>query len=810
MYDKGFKGFDMALKDTLFNYLAQRHFDLMPPDTRDRFDDYCKNGDFIGHMKHWYENYTPDGPSYSSTPDLSALTDAEWEKLYDECQATMQAMDDYKNDSVGFGKTYKKATLNFISRWFGNDNQTFSRDTATANTRTTFTELAGFLRRNPSLKLYLSSYRQDLFTKDLTYEDFCRKLTEGKYNTDKEFRGKVESVIDYIRGHGPKPGEPEPDRDWWPMGVGYTMVTPPAGTPTPGPVVQLDTTTPDRRTIHDIFNELDNDPEKWYTVQNKDLHIRWFKSDWTKFFDEILASSEIRKDFLEKADGNVKTALTTAIKDTDYENTESDDYVPPQYADEKNWRQKLKKWGNDTYENHFRRFTNPSRGTRIFFSPYSQNFMKAFDKVGIKPTEGLEGILKKKDDPKLQNIINGDPTTRKHFKWFIETLELFKKETPDVFEGALRNGTQMRTLVSNLIVKAAKDKKMDEAKTALEVLSVAKYGLSSSNTVEALRKMDVNLFGNDKNSYMKNEGIAMIAKAADRFAKGIIVGAGAIGAGIYNFAQHRRTKIKKDIRKNKILNEAYTKWVEEDEKRHQDLRDSNAEHNIAGTFADLENSARAPVNETTFRTNYALNAGNIAAARTMLAAWQSGTAPGVAIAGPDGTPATPEDLEHDIQQYDNAVASGNTAVLTTLADATRTPRRATAFKTNYVINAGNLEATKAMLEAWRAGTAPGTAIAGPGGAPATPDDLENDITLFEDTTTRQKRDDEWRDDNPDYIHDLVAYWNMLESYGKTHTFTLGSMKVKRKAMLDNWKDKTSRAQVVANNYINGFGSLTHD
>lgn len=796
----------MALKDTLFNYLAQRHFDLMPPDTRDRFDDYCKNGDFVGHMKHWYENYTPDGPSYSSTPDLSALTDADWEKLFDECQSAMQAMDDAKNDSVGFGKTYKKATLNFISRWFGNDNQTFSRDTASPQTRSAFTALASFLQANRSLKIPFETHMPDVF-KDLSYSDFCQKLADGKYNTDLEFRKKVNSVVGYIKYYGPKQGmEDEPDREYWPAGVGYDMTTPAAtagGTPPTNPVVTL------RAPLQNIAN-LDPDEKKWYTVQNKDLHIRWFKSDWTKFFDEILASSEIRKDFLEKADGNIKTALTTAIQDTNYEDKESDDYVPPQYADEKNWRQKLKKWGNDTYENHFRRFTNPSRGTRIFFSPYSQNFMKAFDKVGIKPTEGLEGILKKKDDPKLQNIINGDPTTRKHFKWFIETLELFKKETPDAFEGALRNGAQMRTLVSNLIVKAAKDKKMDEAKTALEVLSVAKYGLSASNTVEALRKMDFNLFGNDKNSYMKNEGIAMIAKAADRFAKGIIVGAGAIGAGMYNFAQHRRTKIKKDIRNNKILNEAYTKWVEEDEKRHQDLRDSNATHNIAGTFADLENSGRTPENETTFRTNYALNAGNIDAARTMLAAWQSGTAPTVAITGPDGNPAIPEDLEHDIQQYDNAVASGNTAVLTTLADATRTPRRATAFKTNYVINAGNLEAAKAMLEAWRAGTAPGTAINGPGGAPATPDDLANDITLFEDTTTRQKRDDEWRDDNPDYIHDLVAYWNMLESYGKTHTFTLGSMKVKRKAMLNNWRDKTSRAQVMAQNYIDGFGSLTHD
>ena len=78
--------------------------------------------------------------------------------------------------------------------------------------------------------------------------------------------------------------------------------------------------------------------------------------------------------------------------------------------------------------------------------------MKGFDKAGIKPTDGLEGILSKKDDPKLQNAVNADPNTRKHFKWFTDKLAELKTETSDDFEGALKDGLHLRNLVINIII----------------------------------------------------------------------------------------------------------------------------------------------------------------------------------------------------------------------------------------------------------------------------------------------------------------------------------------------------------------------
>ncbi|MCQ2572078.1 MAG: hypothetical protein MJ165_03740 [Alphaproteobacteria bacterium] len=784
----------MALKDVLFKHFAQRHFDLMSPDVRDHFDDLAKDGDFSGNMKYWYDHYTPDGASYAPTPDLS-LTAPEWETLYDEFQATMQKMEETRSPSVGWVENYKKPTLNFISRWFGDDTKTFSQSVATSDTKTKFRNLATFLQANHSLRVPFEAN-----IRDLDYDDFCKKLRDGKYDTDVDFRKTVGKVIEYIRSAGPQEGATEePNPTYWPSKVGYTTSTTTTGTPP-----TTTTTVTLCQGLTDIAS-LDTDSSKWYEVPHKSLHIEWFKRDYKKLFDEILTSSAVRKDFLEaagKVDAkNTVTALTTAMKDTAYDDKEDkDNYLTPKLVDKKNWRQKLKKWGNDTYENHFRRFTNPSRGTRLYFSMYSQNIMKGFDKAGIKPTDGLKGILDKKDDPKLRSAIDGSPTTKKHFDWFIEKLGTLQKSTPDAFEGALRNGAQMRQLVSNLIVIAAEKGEMDEAKTALEILSVAKYGLSSSRTVDALRKMDFDLLSNKDYSWMKNEGIAFVARATDRLAKGIIVGAGAIGAGMYNFAQHRRTKIKKDIRNNKILNDAYKNWTAEDAKRRSDLHDSNVVHNVAGNLTDLANSGRTPRVATEFRTNYAITPTNLGAAETMLAAWRSGTATPPPISGPDGAPATPEDLESDIEKFKDANATANTTMLSMFENGARVPVSATNYKTNYAINAGNIAAAKAMLTAWQPGATPPVAIYGPGRA-ATPEDLASDIALFEDSTARQNRETNWRDDNPDIIHDLIAYWDMLESFGKSHSFMLGNMNLKRKSFL------AQKAKSRAQQAINGLETL---
>lgn len=685
------------VKNVLFDYFAQRHFDLMPPNVRDQFDDYAKNGDFKGHMKHWADNY--DG---RMVVGLAPLTDDEWEQIYDAFQETFQQMDANRNPSIGFAREYNGDTVKFIDRWFGNDTKTFTTDKATPITKNAFDDLAQFLEDNKSkLEVPFKTNMSDVFSDGMTYEKFYKDLKSGKYNGDLKFRKKIYNVIQYIQYYGPQQGAvDDPDPSYWPKNVGYNL---------PGGVV--DVVAQLKPVLDPAFpNRLDAEPKNWYAIVNKNEHIDWFKRDYKKLFDEILTNATIRKHFMNQAPSLIKNPIETAIADTDYGNKDSDDFVAEKLVDDKNWRQKLKQWGQNTYENHLRRFTNPSRGTRLYFSPWSQNIMKALDKAGVKPTDGIDGILSKKDDAKIQGALAASNTTKKHFDWFVKTMGTIKKGMPDAYEGALRNGAQLRSVVSALIMMAAKDGKVEEAKTAMEILSVAKYGLLSSRTVEALRKADVNIFGDDGYSWNKNEYTKPITKAADKVAKTLIVGVGMIGAGAYNAFQHRRTKIKSDIRKNKVLDDAYKNWLDEDEKRRTDLRTSNIAHNVTGNLANL-----------------AAGAG----------------------------------------------ASG------------------------HIIDAATVDAETAIMNGMPAGPAK--------------DNLKQDIDLYNDMAARQKRDtdSEWRKENPDIMHDLIAYWDMLETVSKTHSFMLGSMKVKRDNMLRNFKNKQSTAQNIASNYINNFGVLTH-
>lgn len=722
-----------SLEQSVFDYLAHRHIDLMTPDVTDRFDKYRKTGSFNGHMRNWDTLYYGQAVKMLTT----TLTDpADWKKLYTSCQKTFQKMYENKKPSVGIGNTYIPAINTFIDKWFGPDaNKTFTYAKATNDAERVFTQLSTFLKSDPRLEQVFTREGSPLahVFKDISFSKFCKKIDSKEYNKDTDFQKKLKAVIQYIITYGPQPDYGDaPDPSLWPVNCGYSLTA--TGVQVSAPVLQS--------ILYDRFStpptsviRLDSDPDNWYETKDLDKHIKWFTKDYVDIFDELLTNPDLRKKFLEMAEDPIQTALIKAIEYTDYENPESKDFVPPDVTDSKNWLQKIKKWKDDTYENHFRRFTNPARGTRIFFSPHSQNIMKAFDKAGIKPTDGLEGILSKEKDAKLQNVINSDPTTKKHFDWFIKKMNELKTETPDDFEGALRDGGHLRQLAINLIIKAGKEGRSDKgvkdkAMTALEVLSTAKYSLLCSRTFNRLSEAtkDMKILSDDGLSWNKNEGIKMVTKAIDATAGFAIRTVGAAATGIRNFISFRKTKIGADISRYKNLDKAYKDWQQEDHKRHTDLLNSNNAHYVTQTLSDLDNAARTPVPGTT------------------------------------------------------------------------------AFKTSVQINKSTVENLQAQLTA-AGSTTPPTTTVNINGTSWPVDDLQSDIDLFNDLYGRQQQDANWRDNNPDIMHDLIAHWDMLETASKTHAFTLGNMQLKRDAMLRNWNLKTSDAQTITKNNMIRFGRL---
>ena len=697
------------LVNILHDYLAQRHFDLMPADVKSRFDKIIETSAFTGHMKTWYEKYVGNPLVMLDTAITGPTAADDWKAIYYACQKTFQDMDANKTNPVGYGSPYNNPTKDFIKKWFGNEyGKVFTISTPTTEASRVFNDLRTWLTANRNIvqTLLVRDFKDYIFTADYTYDRLLADLAAKRYEKDPEWRKKIESLLQHIYHY-----QQFPDPDHIPdlTAAGGTVLN---------------------------FGTLNvSEPDTWYEIKDEAQHIDWFKAEYVNIFDKLLTNATIRSKFLEKAPPLIRDALSSAIADTDYENKDSDDFVAPKPIDSKNWLEKLKKWKDDTYENHLRRFTNPSRGTRIFFSPHSQNIMKGFDKAGIKPTDGLEGILTKKDDEKIQNAIAVDPNTKKHFDWFTKKLAELKKETPDDFKGALRDGTHLQKLVINIIIKASKENKLNEAMTALEVLSVAKYGLASSRTFDKIYEStkDLKIFSDEALSWNKaNKGVEMVSKALDNLIK-TTVRTGAFVAMVgRNFVSHSRTKIDKFIGKYKNLNNYYKEWHEEDEKRHNDLIDSNNVHGVGMLLGALDNPARVPSATTRYKTAIQINSDNI---------------------GDDNTPGT---IKYELKN------AGATLV--------------------------NINGTTVQV-----------------------DYLQNDVDLFDDLTSRQEQDTKWREKNPDIVHDLVAYWNMLETTTKTHTFKLGSMKVIRDNLLENFhlKNKTSQAQQDAWNYINNSGALSY-
>ena len=703
------------LTNLIHDYLAHRHFDLMPSDTKDRFDDYVKNESFIGHMKKWKELYVGQALEGLETTINGSTADADWRTLYYACQKAFQDMDITKNNPVGYGSPYNGPTKDFIAEWFGNEpGKVFTVSTANRDTEDVFSNLASWLTIHKGALEYklTDTFKDSLFSKGYTYDKLINDLKNKRYNTDTEWRKNLISLLSHI--------------NYYQDGVDPSVF-------------------PDMST--DLFNFAIGsfklaEPDTWYEIPDETTRIKWFKAGYANLFDKLLTNTTIRNKFLEKAPSVIREAFEAAIADTDYENKESDDYVPPDPVDEKNLRQKIKKWKNDTYENHFRRFFDHNRGARVFYSQASQNIMKGLDKAGVKPIDGLAGLIAKKDDAKLRGVVDSDGTTRKHFEWFVSTMEKISKDIPDAYEGALKNGHQLRQVASYIITIGANSGEIAKAKTALEILSVAKYGLSMSRTFDRVKEAtkEMKLLNDSGYSWMKKDSpTEFIANAAE----GLLGGGIRVAAGLvtlaHNSIQHRRTKIRNNISNNKHLKGEYEKWQNKDSVERSRQHDLNVAHDVVNTLTTLANSTRtfpAPAGGLQYKTAIAIDETNI---------------------GDDDTPGT----------------------------------------------------IKGELHIAKTATPPATTVT-IGGSAVNVDDLQNDVDLFDYAYNSQQLENDdalWREKHPDHIHDLVAYWDMLESYGKTHTFALGSMKVKRKAFLAKEANDKTKAQNQAAEWIANYGAL---
>lgn len=483
------------MNEFLLQYYMQRRFNTMPPEVRAQFDVYLASDDFRGNMKDWksklmhqdangkwVENDLPDPNDATGN---FFLDDKEWAKFFNAFQDAFREMSASK-DSF---KDNAKAT-SFLNEYFG-DPATHLFANAVANP-TAEAQINGefktFLNNHRNgLEIYLKQW--GLVDSDFSYSDLLNGISSKKYNTAPDFQKKLKTVAQYITFYVQQPD--------FQQALGLQ------GRQLPN------------------FTDIENGFDTSTVNPNK---LDYFKRNYKSLLNTLVTDSKVYDVFKLYDHGKISKHLEASVGKVDYANADSKDYVPPKRSDELTPWQHLKDNVKDTWTDYMDKYIK-LRGDRLYFSNSAQLIFKALTGAKFKPTDGLDKLLSSAGDIK-KNLMYKSPRAVDHFDWMNKTLGELKNTMPKAFAGALKTGRQMKAIVSELIIKAVRENKMDEAKTAMEVLSVVKYGYTTSKIMDALGNEKLSIFSDGGLSWNKNQAVQFVTNAMDKSIKAAFMGVG--------------------------------------------------------------------------------------------------------------------------------------------------------------------------------------------------------------------------------------------------------------------------------------------
>jgi len=346
---------------------------------------------------------------------------------------------------------------------------------------------------------------------------------------------------------------------------------------------------------------ISNDYAGWITPEVDAAKLADFKLHYPDFMQTLYKNQKVLDAFKqhESQNNQISAAIAVAKEKVDYANPESKDYITPKRSDELTLMQQVKKYVGDTYENLFEKYVK-LRGDRIYLNPASKDICKALDKANIKPTDGLGKIVESASAIKAK--LKGKNNASAAFDWLESTLKEFQDDSnmAKSFAGALKNGHQMKNLIAELIMKAAKDVQdpkngktkedvIKNVKIAMEVLSIIKYANTTSKVMGAIRddKELFSLFSNKDLSWNKNAGVQFVTTALDKSVRAAFIGIGYGATFITNTIRKSGSKFNQKF-KNKGMQNAYKIW---NTKNTADKGALNARvaADAAGTSADAMN-----------------------------------------------------------------------------------------------------------------------------------------------------------------------------------------------------------------------------
>lgn len=741
----------MKMNDFLLEYYKRLIFRDMSPEQFSQYNDYVKADDFNGDMKKWKDllQTNPAGelitdPATKLYVPKDMLTDADLEpadleKLFRAFQNAFRNMD-------GNRKSFANNTdaTNFLNQYFGVDNSTTPPtprmfDFATANTRAE--SLIGSATAAPGTLLYfLENKRNELkfsfqqwgvINDDFTYDDLLDGIRKQKYNSNAKFQKSLLDIVDniiyrsenddFLKSLKLRPGERIPQ-------------------------------------FNDILNGFDDNVINPYQLNN-------FKLSYDNILRALYSKPKIYDVFKEYDEGKISKQIDKAKEFLDYNNPESKNYVKPKREDALTLPQQISKFVGDTYNDYLSKYVKFT-GDRFYFSDSAQAIINGLTKAKVKPTDGISGIIKASGDvkSKLQNA--GKFTAVNHLDWFTKTMSEFEKDSniSKIFAGAFKNGTHMRALIREVIFKAVREGKKNEAKTAMEILSVCRYGYTTSKIMDMLGNETLTLFSDGKLSWNKNEAMQFITKALDSGLKTLFkgVGKGITIAGnairLSGSKIHKTTGALNTERKTRLQNN-------EDARNNLGIQIANEQSQIINLNATI--GAHSTAGRTTTSLNNeitnaqsAIDAAQISleTASRQLELWMSAndTHPEYALAEEiyndiyTGTPTALAPTEPALLHIYNTVQKALNDI------NTNTTKRTDA--NTYLTDLTNAQTTLSAISA--------------------------QLTKHQD----EYRRDNWDANHPDEVEELVNYWNMLESGRGTHTGLMYSWVGSRKS-----REKTFKA-----------------
>ncbi|MBR5153301.1 MAG: hypothetical protein IKW57_00705 [Alphaproteobacteria bacterium] len=511
------------MKDFLTMYYNRLIFREMSHEQFVQFCGYIKDKKATDNQKIWAQELLKKDPATGQflvvpntnlyvrkdLPDPASptegLNDAEWKKLFKAFQSAFQSMDGAKKDFK-----YNEKATKFLEKYFGSHttggvtvHHLFQYTKATTLGRQVIgpapagtvpdKTLYGFLKKYPRLELQFKNW--GLLTDDFSYNDLLDGIENEKYNKNPKFRKKLEQVAQVIDGYV-------------------------AGDAT----MQARLGISDPRTIPDC-----GDTSLWFDDDNiSAFRLDQFKNEYKTLLNTLRTDGKIREVFENHDGGKISGPLNKALNNLSYDNPNSDDYVQPKREDTLTMSERLAEWWDDTYSDCLEKYIK-LRPDQLFFSPEAKSIFKHLKKA--KKTEGLNDVLKNIGDAKAKLKAARDFKSEKHLAWFEKILKALQsdKKLSHVWAGALKDGTHMQALVKEIMIRAIKEGKKEEAKTALELISVLHYDYTTSKIMDTLKKENLTLFSDGKLSWNKNEGVKFVTNALDKSLKLALMG---IGYGI--------------------------------------------------------------------------------------------------------------------------------------------------------------------------------------------------------------------------------------------------------------------------------------